>query len=86
MDIALRFTLPNGQNQVYIFEFKMVKGTEGDGSALRQIKKKDSAAQYRDKQHRIFLIGMEFSAEVRNFVRFEWEEDILSSVLILRSP
>lgn len=79
VDIALRFTLPDGQKQVYIFEFKMVKGTEGDGSALRQIKEKNYAAPYRDGQHRIFLIGMEFSAEVRNFVRFEWEEDISSS-------
>ena len=74
VDIALRFTLPDGQKQVYIFEFKMVKGTEGDGSALRQIKEKDYAAPYRDGQHRIFLIGMEFSAEVRNFVGWEWEE------------
>jgi hypothetical protein len=74
VDIALRFTLPNGQKQVYIFEFKMVKGADGDGSALQQIKAKNYAAPYRDGQHRIFLIGMEFSAEVRNFVRFEWEE------------
>ncbi|QTR46019.1 ATP-binding protein [Thiothrix litoralis] len=75
VDMALRFTLPDGQKQVIIFEFKMVKGTEGDGSAMRQIKEKDYAAPYRDGQHRIFLVGMEFSAEVRNFVRFEWEED-----------
>ena len=75
VDIALRFTLPDGQKQVYVFEFKMVKGTEGDGSAMRQIKQKDYAAPYRDGQHRIFLIGMEFSAEVRNFVGWEWEED-----------
>jgi hypothetical protein len=73
--MALRFTLPDGQKQVIIFEFKMVKGTEGDGSAMRQIKEKDYAAPYRDGQHRIFLVRMEFSAEVRNFVRFEWEED-----------
>jgi hypothetical protein len=75
VDIALRFTLPDGQKQVYIFEFKMVKGTEGDGSAMRQIKDKGYAAPYRDGQYRIFLVGMEFSAEVRNFVGFEWEED-----------
>jgi hypothetical protein len=52
----------------------MVKGAEGDGSALRQIKEKDYAAPYRDGQQRIFLIGMEFSVEVRNFVRWKWEE------------
>jgi hypothetical protein len=74
VDIALRFTLPSGQKQVYIFEFKMVNGTEGDGSAMAQIKAKDYAAPYCDGSYRIFLIGMEFSAQVRNFVRFEWEE------------
>lgn len=74
VDMALRFSLPSGQKQVYIFEFKMVESTEGDGSALAQIKAKDYAAPYRDGQTRIFLIGMEFSQPVRNIVRFEWEE------------
>jgi hypothetical protein len=76
VDITLRFTLPCGQKQVYIFEFKMVDQTEGDGSALRQIKTRDYAAPYRDGQQRIFLIGMEFNQAIRNLVRFEWEEDI----------
>ena len=75
IDIALRFTLPNGQKQVYIFEFKMVNGENGNGSALAQIKRQHYAAPYRDGQYRIFLIGMEFNSEVRNLVRFEWEED-----------
>lgn len=74
VDITLRLPLINGAKRVYIFEFKMVEGTEGDGSALAQIKSKDYAAPYRDGEHRIFLIGMEFNAQVRNFVRFEWEE------------
>ncbi|MEB4593406.1 AAA family ATPase [Candidatus Thiothrix sp. Deng01] len=75
VDMALRFTLPDGQQQVYIFEFKMVEGAEGDGSALAQIKAKNYAAPYRDGQHRVFLIGMEFNQQARNIVRFEWEED-----------
>lgn len=74
VDMALRFTLPDGQKQVYIFEFKMVEGATGDGSALAQIKAKAYAAPYRDGQTRIFLIGMEFSREVRNLVKFAWEE------------
>ncbi len=74
VDITLRFTLPDGQKQVYIFEFKMVDKAEGDGSALQQIKAKDYAAPYRDGQQRIFLIGMEFNGQARNLVRFEWEE------------
>lgn len=53
----------------------MVKGTEGDGSAMAQIKQQDYAARYRDGQYRIFLIGMEFNEQVRNIVRFDWQED-----------
>lgn len=74
VDITLRFTLPDGQKQVYILEFKMVDKAAGDGSALQQIKDKDYAAPYRNGQQRIFLIGMEFNKQVRNLVRFEWEE------------
>ncbi|EIJ36728.1 ATP-binding protein [Thiothrix nivea] len=76
VDIALRFTLPDGQKQVYIFEFKMVEGDTGDGSALAQIRKNDYAARYRDGQQRIFLIGIEFSKQVRNIVGYQWEEDL----------
>ncbi|MEZ5451495.1 MAG: AAA family ATPase [Thiothrix sp.] len=72
IDMTLRFTLPDGQKRVYIFEFKMVEGTKSDGSALRQISEKDYAAPYRDGQHQILLVGMEFSEQVRNLVGFEW--------------
>lgn len=73
IDLAIRLPLSNGRKQVYVIEFKMVKGTQGDGSAMQQIKAKDYAAPYRDGQHRITLLGMEFSAEVRNLVGFAWE-------------
>ncbi len=73
IDMAIRFPLRDGQKQVYVIEFKMVKGTVGDGSAMQQIKDKDYAAPYRDGQHQITLLGMEFSAEARNLVGFEWE-------------
>ena len=76
VDITVRLPLINGAKRVYIFEFKMVQGSEGDGSALAQIKTKEYAAPYRDGEHRIFLVGMEFSEAVRNLVRFEWEEEI----------
>ena len=75
IDLAIRFPRPDGQQQVYIFEFKMVNSTQGDGSALRQIKDKNYAAPYRDGQHQILLVGMEFSEQVRNLVGFEWEAD-----------
>ncbi len=74
IDMAIRFSRPDGVRQVYVIEFKMVKGTVGDGSAMQQIKDKDYAAPYRDGQHQITLLGMEFSAEARNLVGFEWEQ------------
>lgn len=75
VDMTLRLPLPNGRRQVYIIEFKMVDGTEGDGSALAQIKAKDYAAPFRDGQHRILLLGVEFSEQTRNIVGFDWEEE-----------
>ncbi len=72
IDLTLRFTLPNGQQQVYIFEFKVIDGEKADGSALQQIKDKQYANKYDDGQQKIFLIGMEFSKVTRNIVGFEW--------------
>lgn len=72
IDLTLRFTLPNGQKQVYIFEFKVIEGEEGDGSALRQLQDKAYANKYDDGEQHIFLIGMEFSRVLRNIVGFGW--------------
>lgn len=74
IDMALRFKLPDGQPQVYIFEFKVLDGDQPDGSAMKQIKDKDYAAKYRDGKNRIFLIGIEFSKVTRNIIGFEWEQ------------
>jgi hypothetical protein len=74
IDMTLRFKLPDGQRQVYIFEFKVLDGDQPDGSAMQQLKEKDYAAKYRDGQNRIFLIGLEFSKITRNIIGFEWEQ------------
>lgn len=74
IDLTLRFTLPDGQKQVYIFEFKVIEGRDGDGSALQQLQEKNYAAKYNDGTQRVFLIGMEFSKSLRNIVGFEWLE------------
>lgn len=74
IDLTLRFKLPDGAQQVYIFEFKVIEGEQGDGSALRQLKDKHYAAKYDDGVNHIFLIGMEFSQSLRNIVGFEWEK------------
>lgn len=72
IDLTLRFKLPNGQKQVYIFEFKVIEGEAGDGSALRQLQDKRYAEKYDDGDRQIFLVGMEFSKATRNIVGFEW--------------
>ena len=72
IDLTLCFTLPNGQKQVYIFEFKVIDGEQADGSALQQIKNKHYAEKYDDGSQQIYLIGMEFSKVTRNIVGFEW--------------
>ncbi|MBU0655628.1 MAG: ATP-binding protein [Gammaproteobacteria bacterium] len=73
IDLTLRFKLPGGQKQVYIFEFKVIEGELGDGSALRQLQDKRYAEKYDDGENRIFLVGMEFSKATRNIVGFDWQ-------------
>lgn len=74
IDLSLRFKLADGQKQVYIFEFKVTDGEKPDGSAMKQLHDKDYAAKYNDGDHRIFLIGVEFSKTLRNIVGFDWQE------------
>ncbi len=59
---------------IYIFEFKVVELLP-EGRALQQIKDKGYADKYRTDGVTIHLIGVEFSSEKRNVVRFELESD-----------
>jgi len=59
---------------IYIFEFKVVE-LVAQGRALQQIKDKGYADKYRIQGSTIHLIGVEFSSEKRNVVRFEVESD-----------
>ena len=65
LDMAVRF-----KGRIYVFEFKMVK-RHGDGSAMRQIKAMRYADKYRRAGESVRLIGIEFSEEERNIVRFD---------------
>lgn len=60
-------------NQVYLFEFKVVE-LAPKGNALQQIKDKQYADKYRDLDQPIHLIGVEFSKVDRNIVGFEVEQ------------
>lgn len=68
LDMVLKF-----ENQVYLFEFKVVELTS-NGTALQQIKDKQYADKYRALNQPIHLIGVEFSRENRNIVGFEVEQ------------
>lgn len=68
LDMTLQFN-----NQVYLFEFKVVELTP-KGKALQQIKDKQYADKYRGLNQPIHLVGVEFSKVERNIVGFEVEQ------------
>jgi hypothetical protein len=59
-------------DHIYLFEFKVVELLP-DGRALQQLRDKQYADKYRSAKLPISLIGVEFSREARNVVRFEVE-------------
>jgi len=61
------------EGKCYLFEFKVVE-MEGKGSALESLKEKGYAEKYKGKYGEIYLIGIEFSKERREIMRFEWEK------------
>lgn len=71
IDLTLRFKRANGRKQVYIFEFKVIEGRDGDGSAIQQLQDRGYAAKYDDGETDIALVGIEFSQSERNIVGFK---------------
>lgn len=61
------------EDKVYIFEFKVIEGDQGNGSALQQIKKRSDADKYRDGRE-LYCAGIEFSHQQRNIVGFDREK------------
>lgn len=61
------------EDKVFIFEFKVIDGEDGDGSALQQIKRQRYADKYTDGRD-LYRVGIEFSKQQRNIVGFEWEQ------------
>ena len=57
-------------HHIYIIEFKVV-ADKATGEAMAQIKAKDYAAKYRDKEQPIHLMGVEFSKAEKSVVGFE---------------
>lgn len=65
-DLAVLFA-----NRVYLFEFKVIKGKEPTGEAIKQLIAKDYAAKYRDSKREIIQIGIEFSKTKRQVVGWD---------------
>ena len=65
VDMAVRFN-----DHVYLFEFKLVPGTDQEGAAMAQLKAKGYADKYRHLGQPIHLVGVEFSRETRNLTAF----------------
>jgi len=61
------------ERKCYLLEFKVVE-MEGEGKALERLKEKRYVEKYKGKYVEVYLIGIEFSKEKREIVRFEWEK------------
>ena len=59
-----------GYGRVWVFEFKM-RERAGPGAALDQLMARGYADRYRGLGEPVHLVGVEFSAETRNLIRFE---------------
>jgi len=57
------------RNNIYVIEFKV-----GSDDALQQIKAKNYAQKYLQKDKEVFLIGINFSKEEKNISTFQWEK------------
>ena len=58
---------------VYLFEFKVVELPAGEGSALAQLRARGYADKYRALDWPVHLIGVEFSRETRALAAFDVE-------------
>jgi len=64
------------KEQIYIIEFKTTRrvlSPDNTNQALEQIKSKNYAQKYQDKNKPIYLVGIEFDTESKNISSFEWE-------------
>jgi Holliday junction resolvase-like predicted endonuclease len=66
LDLVVRF-----ENRIYVIEFKVIEQCR-PGQALEQIKSRGYAEQFKSRE--VYLVGVEFSSEQRNIVRFVWEK------------
>lgn len=58
-------------DNIFIFEFKVVDKNSDINSALKQIRDKNYAKKYKDKNP--YLLGIEFCKSEKNICNFEWE-------------
>ncbi|WP_058615715.1 ATP-binding protein [Tepidimonas taiwanensis] len=57
---------------IVVIEFKRVAGKEPTGEAITQLNAKGYADKYRGDGRPVYLLGVEFSAEQRNVVGWDW--------------
>ena len=70
--IDLTAIAENRKNRTYVFEFKVLDGDAGDGSALQQINDRHYSDKYCDGRE-VYKVGIEFSRQQRNIVGLDWE-------------
>ncbi|MDM7463397.1 ATP-binding protein [Tepidimonas taiwanensis] len=57
---------------IVVIEFKRIAGEEPTGEAIAQLKARGYADKYRADGRPVYLLGVEFSAERRNVVGWDW--------------
>ena len=60
------------ENRTYVFEFKVLDGDTGDGSALQQINDRHYSDKYCDGRE-VYKVSIEFSRQQRNIIGFDWK-------------
>lgn len=71
--MRLSVVIPKMNYPSFLLEFKVIELTES-GSALAQIKEKKYYEKYISSEvNEIYLVGVEFSRDSRNIVKYEYE-------------
>lgn len=62
------------EDKAYVVEFKVVEEEGESPKALEVIKNRGYGEKYLGKMKEVYLVGIDFSKENRNILRFEWEK------------
>lgn len=71
---------------IWIFEFKVIDGDQPEGKALAQIIDRGYADKYRGQGGAVHLVGIEFSARLRNLVGWQMQTVLAGPDVVSSEP